>query len=88
MDACTDFEALVLSQLLKSMRASIPDGGLIPRSDGERVFQEMLDGEYAKTISRSNAMGMAAMLYAEWRDAAASPAAAPEKKLEESASTH
>ena len=62
-DVCAEVEALFFSQLLREMRASIPDDGLIPRGEGEALFQEMLDGEYAKTIARTSPTGLAALLY-------------------------
>ena len=51
--ACEDFEALMFSQLLKAMRSSMPDNGLLPQSSGERMFQEMLDGQYAQELLRA-----------------------------------
>lgn len=62
-DACSQFEALVVSKLLSGMRDSIPDDGMLPHSQGEKIFQQMLDDEYAKQISHSTALGMGAMLY-------------------------
>lgn len=62
-NACADFEALLYSQLLKSVRENQPKDGLIPRSDGEQIFQDMLDGEYAKEMSLANPSGVAMMMY-------------------------
>ena len=62
-DACADFESLLVSQLFTSMRESIPEDGLLPSSQGEHIFQQMLDGEYAKQISRTGTLGLATMLY-------------------------
>ncbi|HEX2951304.1 MAG TPA: rod-binding protein [Armatimonadota bacterium] len=62
-DACQQFESYMLSQLFSTMRASIPEDGLLPRSQGEKIFQEMLDGEYTKEISRSQSIGIASLLY-------------------------
>ncbi|HOF86721.1 MAG TPA: rod-binding protein [Armatimonadota bacterium] len=78
-DVCAEVEALFFSQLLREMRASIPDDGLIPRGDGEALFREMLDGEYAKVLARSSPTGLAAMLY---RQLTAGGAPAGEKTVE------
>jgi len=67
-DACVEFEGLLIAQLLRTVHDNLPMEGLIPRSDGERYFQEMLDGEYAKEISRSNPAGIAVMLYQQVRN--------------------
>ncbi|MHB0938736.1 MAG: rod-binding protein [Armatimonadota bacterium] len=73
-DACVEFEAMLISQLLKTTHANQPEDGLIPRGEGERYFQEMLDGEYGKAISRANPAGIAAMLYQQMKDTASSAA--------------
>ncbi|OPZ85095.1 MAG: flagellar rod assembly protein/muramidase FlgJ [bacterium ADurb.Bin429] len=78
-EVCADVETLFFSQLLREMRASIPDDGLIPHGEGETLFQEMLDGEYAKVIARSSPTGLAAMLY---RQLTASDAPSAGKKVE------
>ena len=52
-----------MSLLMKQMRSDVPSDGLIPRSQGEQLFQEMLDGEYATQMSRSKGIGLADMLY-------------------------
>jgi len=67
-DVCVEFEAMLIGQLLKTVHENQPKDGLIPRGDGEQYFQEMLDGEYAKNISRSNPAGVAAMLYQQMKD--------------------
>ena len=74
-DACVEFEAMLIAQMLKTVHEHQPEDGLIPRGDGERYFQEMLDGEYAKAISRANPAGIAAMLYRQMKDTALSAAA-------------
>lgn len=74
-DACVEFEAMLIAQLLKTVHENQPEDGLIPRGDGEQYFQEMLDGEYAKHISRSNPAGVAAMLYQQMKDTALSTTA-------------
>ncbi len=77
-DACGEVEALFFAQLLREMRSSIPDDGLIPRGEGETMFQELLDGEYARIVGRTSTTGLAAMLYRQLsRDAAPAPAEKP-----------
>ncbi len=52
--ATADFESMFIQQLFKSMRKTIPEdasGGLFAKSQGEKIFSEMLDGEYAKNFS-------------------------------------
>ncbi|MEC8930012.1 MAG: rod-binding protein, partial [Candidatus Latescibacterota bacterium] len=42
-EASRQFEAVFLNQMLKAMRETVGDGGLIEKSQGEEVFQGMLD---------------------------------------------
>ncbi|MBF0128003.1 MAG: rod-binding protein [Magnetococcales bacterium] len=54
-DATADFESMFIQQLFKSMRHTIPqdpNGGLFAKGQGEKIFEEMLDGEYARNFSR------------------------------------
>ncbi|MBF0165256.1 MAG: rod-binding protein [Magnetococcales bacterium] len=56
-DATADFEAMFIQQLFKSMRRAVPEdpnGRLFAKSSGEKIFQEMLDSEYSKNMSRGN----------------------------------
>lgn len=53
--ATADFEAMFIKQLLTAMRKTIPkgeEGGLFKESQGEKIFRDLLDGEYAKVMSR------------------------------------
>ena len=38
-------------------------GGLIEKSRGEEIFEEMLDDEYSKLAANGRGMGLADMLY-------------------------
>ncbi|MEO5344814.1 MAG: rod-binding protein [Magnetococcus sp. YQC-9] len=56
-DATADFEAMFIQQLFKSMRRTVPEdpnGRLFAKSNGEKIFEEMLDSEYSKNLSRGN----------------------------------
>ncbi len=65
-EAAADFEAMFVKQMLSSMRKAIPreEGGLIKESEGEKIFRDLLDAEYAKTASRTGqGMGVGAAMY-------------------------
>ena len=59
-----DFEALFIKQMLGSMRKTVPksqdkEGIFLRESEGEKIFRDLLDGEYAKVMSqRKNGLGM------------------------------
>lgn len=62
-EVCQEFEAYFIQQLFKEMRSTIQPGGLIEKSQGEEIFQDMLDEEYSKNASKGNGIGLANMLY-------------------------
>ncbi|MBF0188659.1 MAG: rod-binding protein [Magnetococcales bacterium] len=54
-DALSDFEAIFIKQMLGAMRKTVETPGkddLFGQSSGEKMFREMLDGEYAKVMSQ------------------------------------
>lgn len=60
---CQEFESLFVSYMMQQMRQTIPEGGLISRSQGEKIYTGMLDNEIAKTVSHSQGMGLARVMY-------------------------
>ncbi|MCK9294730.1 MAG: rod-binding protein [Desulfobulbaceae bacterium] len=63
LDACKDFEAILLNKMLSSMRESIPEGGLFEKSYGEKIYQSMLDEEMTKEWAHGKGMGIGELLY-------------------------
>ena len=61
--ACRDFEALFINQIFRSMRRTVPEGGLIDEKHGEKIYREMLDMEVASNLSMGKGLGLAEMLY-------------------------
>ncbi len=59
-----DFESMFIKQMLSSMRKTVPksregESALIKESEGEKIFRDLLDGEYAKVMSqRKNGLGL------------------------------
>ena len=63
LEACKDFEAILLNKLLSSMRESIPEGGLFEKSYGEKIYQSMLDEEMTKEWAHGKGTGIGELLY-------------------------
>jgi peptidoglycan hydrolase FlgJ len=64
MNVSKQYEGLFVNQLVNAMRKTVDQGGgLIPQSQGERVFQAMLDSEYAQKISDAGTLGLGRMIY-------------------------
>lgn len=60
--AAQDFEALFVHQILASMRqASVAGGGLLSGS-GQKLYQDMMDDEVARAVSRAGGLGLADLL--------------------------
>lgn len=60
--ACQEFESVFLNMMLSTMRKTIPDGGLIEKSQATETFESMLDEEYSKSLSKSGGIGLADVL--------------------------
>ena len=61
-EACQEFEAIFLSKMLRSMKSTVPEGGLIPKSSGHKMFEEMLDDKMAEEIAHTGTLGLADVL--------------------------
>ena len=62
-EAANEFEAIFVQQLLKTMRKTSLETNLIPKSEGEKVFQSMLDEHYSKVMAKSGSLGLGEMIY-------------------------
>ncbi|MCT4687994.1 rod-binding protein [Vallitalea sp.] len=62
-EACKEFEQYFVNQLFKEMRNTVHNGGLIPKSQGEELFEDMLYDEYSKEISEGSGIGISDMMY-------------------------
>lgn len=57
-----ELESVFLNMMLSTMRKTIPDGGLVEKSQATKTFESMLDEEYAKSLSKSGGIGLAEVL--------------------------
>ena len=64
-DACDSFEDLFAHKMIQVMRQSnMKDkDNIMSGGRGEEIFQDMLDEKYATLFSKTNALGMADMIY-------------------------
>ena len=64
LKASQAFEAVFLTQLLGSMRRTVPETGFFGgNSRPMKIFKAMQDEEVAKAMASSGGIGLAAMLY-------------------------
>lgn len=61
--SCQDFEAIFIQSMFKSMRKTVPEGGLFERDHTTEMYQDMLDQEIASKISQRQSVGLADQMY-------------------------
>lgn len=67
-EVCEDLEGLFLGELLKTMRQTVPESGLLGKGMGQEIYREMLDKELVKRMSHSGGFGLAQVLYQQLTD--------------------
>jgi flagellar protein FlgJ len=63
--AAQQFEALMLQQLLKAMRATVPEQTLLDSSE-RKMWQELSDQQLASDLAKSGGVGLAKALERQW----------------------
>ena len=65
MDACVEFEALFIRQMLDSMRKTVEKVSFDESSSGSGMdyFEDMLYDNYAKKMAKTADLGIAEMMY-------------------------
>ena len=61
-ETCVQFETIMLNMLYKQMKATVPEGGFIEKSNAREIFQDMLDETLMERGSRRGT-GIAVMMY-------------------------
>ncbi|MDC7226906.1 MAG: rod-binding protein [Spirochaetales bacterium] len=64
-EACQDFEALFIKQMLDTMRQTVSKSGMLDGGMAEDVFEDMLYDEYAQSMAKTGNFGIAKMMYSE-----------------------
>lgn len=62
--ASQQFEAVFVNQMITAMRKTVGDGGLFNKSNGEEIFEGMLDEEWSKKLaSKTGPNSLSQILY-------------------------
>ncbi len=56
------FEAVYIQQMLKEMRNTIPDDGLIERGNADDIYAQFQDAEVARIMSEKGGIGLAELM--------------------------
>lgn len=65
--AAQGVEAMLVDHLLQEMRKTVPENEFMPANQGEKIFRQMLDSEYARILSESGGIGIAELVLAQMR---------------------
>jgi flagellar protein FlgJ len=67
-EVCKEFESIFLYMMFKEMKNTIPESGIIEKSQGTKVFEEMYLEELSKEITKGdNGIGIAEMMYQQFK---------------------
>ncbi len=61
--ACTDFESLLIYQMMKFMRQSVPQNGFLGGGPGQDIYQGLFDQELSKSLARRSGLGIGEKIY-------------------------
>lgn len=63
-ESAKEFEAVFIHQMISAMRKTVSESGLMPKSNGQNIFEGMLDEEWAKKLaSKSGPSSLGDILY-------------------------
>ena len=73
-EACTEFEAIFLKQMLDSMRKTVDKSNdLIQPTMADGIFEDMLYEQYSKLMAKTGHFGIADMLYNQFTQKTVAP---------------
>lgn len=68
METCKEFESIFLYMMLKEMKKTVPDNGIVEKSQGTIMFEEMHLEELSKEMTKGdNGIGLAKVLYEQFK---------------------
>jgi len=70
-EVAQEFEAVFIAQILKVMRETIDESGLMEGGAGKSIYTELFDQEVALSLARRGALGISDLLYENLSDTVA-----------------
>ena len=61
--ACSEFEAIFINYMLKSMRTSFSEDGLLGNNNEGRIIRSMFDENLALGMAKGKGIGLGKMLF-------------------------
>ena len=62
-DLSQKFEAVMTSQMFKTMRDTVPDGGLVDTGNAGNIYKQMLDKQIATQNAQGGGTGLSKAIY-------------------------
>jgi Rod binding domain-containing protein len=62
-EQCAQFESIFVKMMLKEMKKTVGEGGLIDGGYAEDIFEDMLYDEYATSMTKTARFGLADQVY-------------------------
>jgi peptidoglycan hydrolase FlgJ len=66
---CQEFESVLIGQMFKQMRPKAEEEDMFGSTKEREMFNEMLDGERAKSWAQEGGIGLAAVMFQQMKDA-------------------
>lgn len=65
---CTEFEAILITYMLKSMRSTVEKDGLFGNSTERQIMDAMFDENLALGIAKGGGIGLAEIIFKDLKD--------------------
>ena len=66
--ACREFESIFINHMLKTMRSTVDEGGLIENSNASQIIKSMFDENLARGIAQGGGIGLAKIMFEYLKD--------------------
>lgn len=66
--ACSEFESIFITHMLKSMRTAVTEDGFLGNNNESKIIQSMFDENLALGIAKGKGMGLGKMLFESLKD--------------------
>ena len=65
--ACSDFEAIFINNMLKTMRTAFSEDGILENNNEGQIIQSMFDENLAAAATKGGGMGLGKMLFESFK---------------------
>ena len=66
--ACSEFESIFITHMLKSMRTAVTEDGFLGNNNESKIIQSMFDENLALGMTKGKGMGLGKMLFESLKD--------------------